>query len=154
MDPAAYAASLARLAAVSGYPILAEPTGGLRFGPHDQRLVIDGYDAFLRLPGWVATQAPQLVLRFGGSLTWRPVTQYLEAHPGARHGVFDPLDQGDDPTRLAAEWVAAGGWTRWLGAARWTRARPGGAGAGGERRRPRPALGGRKGWRQRISHGR
>lgn len=108
VDARSYADALARLAAASGYPILAEPAGGLRFGPHDRGLVIDGYDAFLRLPGWVATQAPQLVLRFGGSLTWRPVTQYLEAHPGARHVVFDPLDQGDDPARLAADWLPAG----------------------------------------------
>lgn len=108
VDARAYARALARLAAASGYPILAEPTGGLRFGSHDQALVIDGYDAFLRLPGWVAEHPPRLVLRFGGSLTWRPVTQYLEAHPTARHLVFDPLDQGDDPARLAADWLPAG----------------------------------------------
>lgn len=108
VDPLAYAAALSRLSAATGYPILAEPAGGLRFGPHDQGLVIDGYDAFLRLPDWVSAHRPQLVLRFGGSLTWRPVTQYLEAHPAARHVVFDPLDQGDDPARLAADWLPAG----------------------------------------------
>ncbi len=108
VDARAYADALARLAAACGYPIVAEPAGGLRFGPHDRGLVIDGYDAFLRLPGWVAAHPPQLVLRFGGSLTWRPVTQYLEAHPGARHVVVDPLEQGDDPARLAADWLPAG----------------------------------------------
>lgn len=108
VDAGAYADALARLAAACGYPIVAEPAGGLRFGPHDRSLVIDGYDAFLRLPGWVAAHPPQLLLRFGGSLTWRPVTQYLEAHPGARHVVFDPLEQGDDPARLAADWLPAG----------------------------------------------
>lgn len=108
IDPAAWAAALGRLSAATGYPLLAEVASGLRFGAHDGSQVIDGYDAFLRPGPWAAAQAPDLVLRFGGSLTWRPVNQYLAAHPGARHLVFDPLAQGDDPARLAADWPGAG----------------------------------------------
>ena len=40
----------------------------------------------------------------GGSLTWRPVTQYLEAHPGARHVVFDPLEMCIRDRAWALSW--------------------------------------------------
>ncbi len=105
--PPGYADALARLAAAAGYPILAEPGGGLRFGPHDRAHVVTGYDAFLRAPRWCAAHAPDLVLRFGASFTWRPVAQLLEAHAGAAQVVVDPDGAWDDPTRLAALRVAA-----------------------------------------------
>lgn len=108
LDPAAWAGALGRLSAATGFPLLAEVASGLRFGAQDASQVIDGYDAFLRPGPWSASQAPDLVLRFGASLTWRPVNQYLAAHPGARHLVFDALDQGDDPARLAADRSGAG----------------------------------------------
>lgn len=105
--PPGYADALARLAAAAGYPILAEPGGGLRFGPHDRAHVVTGYDAFLRAPRWCAAHAPDFVMRFGASFTWRPVAQFLEAHAGAAQIVVDPDGAWDDPTRLAALRVAA-----------------------------------------------
>ncbi|MCB0217948.1 MAG: 2-succinyl-5-enolpyruvyl-6-hydroxy-3-cyclohexene-1-carboxylic-acid synthase [Chloroflexi bacterium] len=95
----AYREALAALAAASGYPILAEPAGGLRFGPHDRSRVIAGYEACLRAAAWRDAQAPQLVLRFGASFTWKQVAGYLAAHPGAEQLLVDPLERWDDPTR-------------------------------------------------------
>jgi len=100
--PPGYAAAIAGLAAAAGYPILAEPAGGLRFGPHDRSHVIAGYDAFLRAPRWSDAHAPGLVLRFGASLTWKVVAGFLERHPRAYQAVVDPDHTWDDPTRLAA----------------------------------------------------
>lgn len=99
--PPGYAAAVARLAAAAGYPVLAEPIGGLRFGPQDPAHIVTGYDAFLRDPAWCAHSAPGLVLRFGGSLTWRPVAQFLERHPSATHWLADPDGAWDDPARFA-----------------------------------------------------
>ena len=108
MDPPpGYAAAVVELAAAAGYPVLAEPTSGLRFGPHARSHVVTGYDAFLRQPDWCDAMAPGLVLRFGSSLTWKYVAQYLERHPGAAQVVVDPDGTWDDPTRLAALRVPA-----------------------------------------------
>ena len=99
----AYREAIAALAAASGYPILAEPAGGLRFGPHDRSYAIAGYEACLRAPAWRDARAPQLVLRFGASFTWKQVAGYLEAHPEAEQVLVDPLDRWDDPTRSGGQ---------------------------------------------------
>ncbi len=100
-----YAEAVARLALAGGYPILAEPLGGLRFGIHDRSHVITGYDAFMRAEGWTADPAsgPELVLRFGASFTWRVVSDWLARFPKAHTVVIDPEVTWDDPARLASE---------------------------------------------------
>lgn len=100
-----HAAAVTRLAAASGYPILAEPTGGLRFGPHDRSHVVTGYDAYLRDPAWTGdpASAPDLVLRVGASFTWRMVSDTLARFPEAHTIVVDPDGTWDDPARVASE---------------------------------------------------
>ena len=44
----ALSAAIVELARVCRFPILAEPTSQLRFGPHDHELVVDSYDAIAR----------------------------------------------------------------------------------------------------------
>lgn len=105
--PPGYAAAIAQLAATSGYPVLAEPTSGVRFGPHDRSHVVTGYDALLRRPDWADAMVPGLVLRFGSSLTGKVVAEYLERHPGAEQVLVDPEGGWDDPTRLASWRVPA-----------------------------------------------
>lgn len=104
--PIGYAAAVAALAAAADWPILAEPAGGLRFGPHDRSRVITGYDAAVRGAGWAAAHAPGTVLRLGASFAWKHVAEYLAGHPAAHQVVVDPHGTWDDPTHLAAERIA------------------------------------------------
>ncbi len=78
-DPA-FAGAVARLAAASGYPVLADPLSLVRCGAHDRSHVIDAYDAFLRDPAATAL-LPDLVIRFGQSPTSKPLTQFLDQIP-------------------------------------------------------------------------
>ena len=121
---------LARLARVAGFPILAEPTSQLRCGPHDLSCVVSTYDLLLRDERFRDSVRPDLVLRFGGMPTSKPLRAWLTSC-GADEIVVDPWGGWNepsrkaaallraDPTELAAGWAARIGEqrpapTRWL----------------------------------------
>ncbi|MBA2254002.1 MAG: 2-succinyl-5-enolpyruvyl-6-hydroxy-3-cyclohexene-1-carboxylic-acid synthase, partial [Chloroflexi bacterium] len=81
-------AAVARLAAVTGFPILADALSNLRLGPHDRSRVIGRHDAIVRTPSFREGHVPDLVLRFGGTPTSRAVTTWL-AENGAQQLVVD-----------------------------------------------------------------
>lgn len=99
--------AVARLAAVAGYPILADPASRLRYGPHDQSRVLGAYDAFLRAPRFMEGEAPELVLQFGGPPTSKAYHRYAARHADAVHLLTDPAGAPRQPARLAREVLAA-----------------------------------------------
>ncbi|MFI5028075.1 MAG: 2-succinyl-5-enolpyruvyl-6-hydroxy-3-cyclohexene-1-carboxylic-acid synthase [Solirubrobacterales bacterium] len=121
---------LSHLAAVAGFPILAEPTSQIRCGPHDRTHVIATYDLLLRDDGFAARARPDLVLRFGEMPTSKPLRAWLTGS-GADQIVIDPLGGWNEPTRraaallradpteLAAGWAARAGRGDRVGVERW-----------------------------------
>ena len=100
------APALARLAAVTGYPVLADPASQLRYGPHDRTRVLGAYDGFLRANG-ARSAAPEVVLHFGAAPTSKALHQYLAMHPGSLRILVDPAGGWRDPSRRARISVAA-----------------------------------------------
>lgn len=108
-DPAA----IADLAAATGFPLLADPLSGLRFGAHcdrDDVTVCGGYDSYLAAADDWPT--PEFVLRVGASPTSKVLRHYLRDHAdrqvvvdpagGWREAEFTATDLlVADPTRLA-----------------------------------------------------
>ena len=81
-------ASLGRLADATGFPVLADPLSGHRFGPHlADAVVCGGYDSYLGATA--AVPAPELVVRFGASPTSKPLRTFL-AGVDARGVLVDP----------------------------------------------------------------
>jgi len=81
-------AAVAALADRTGYPILADPLSGLRFGPfHDRAL--SGYDAFLASATARRTLRPDLVLRLGAAPTSKSLLTFLREAPEASHILLD-----------------------------------------------------------------
>jgi 2-succinyl-5-enolpyruvyl-6-hydroxy-3-cyclohexene-1-carboxylate synthase len=95
---------LAALAGATGFPILAEPTSQLRFGPHDRSLIVSAYDSILR--AGVHPGEADLVLRFGEMPTSKPLRQWL-ATSSADQLVIDPAGGWNEPTRRAAAIIRA-----------------------------------------------
>lgn len=93
------AEAVARLAAVSGWPILAEPTSGLRCGEHDRSHVVAHYDVALRDEAFAERVRPDLVLRIGDMPTSKPLRSWLA---GLDQVVVDPHAAWNEPTRTAA----------------------------------------------------
>ena len=88
----------ARLAAASGWPLLAEPVSGVRCGPHDRSHVVAHYDVLLRVERFAAGHAPGLVVRVGDMPTSKPLRAWVAEAPQV---VLDPHGAWHEPTRRA-----------------------------------------------------
>jgi 2-succinyl-5-enolpyruvyl-6-hydroxy-3-cyclohexene-1-carboxylate synthase len=88
----------ARLAVQCGWPLLAEPTSGVRCGDHDRSHVIAHYDVLLRAGDFAARHPPGLVLRVGDMPTSKPLRGWVA---GAPQVVLDPHAAWHEPTRRA-----------------------------------------------------
>lgn len=104
-DPDLPAAAI-ELGNASGYPVLADPLSGLRFGLRDRSGVITAYDPFLRVHPDPATLAPDVVIRVGAIPTSKPLLQFLAAYPGQTHVLVDP-GPPRDPDHLATAVIRA-----------------------------------------------
>src|SRR5690606_25145371 len=83
----------------------ADPLSQVRCGTHAKELVVDAYDAFLRVEEFAAAQAPEVVHRFGAPPTSKALNQYLARHPSVTI-LFDPY-HWRDPFHLASSVVRA-----------------------------------------------
>jgi 2-succinyl-5-enolpyruvyl-6-hydroxy-3-cyclohexene-1-carboxylate synthase len=88
----------ARLASEAGWPILAEPTSGVRCGDHDRSHVIAHYDLLLRIEEFTARQRPSVVLRVGDMPTSKPLRALVAE---TSQIVVDPHGAWHEPTRTA-----------------------------------------------------
>jgi 2-succinyl-5-enolpyruvyl-6-hydroxy-3-cyclohexene-1-carboxylate synthase len=100
-DDADLPAAVASLAQHLAWPIFADPLSGVRYGEHDRSLVLDAYDATLRLADDLP--APEVVLRFGGLPTSKPLLQYMQLHATTRQIVVDGGAGWREPTSLATD---------------------------------------------------
>jgi len=101
------AEAVADLAAATGFPLLADPLSGLRFGPHvdrDDVTVCGGYDSYLdAADDW---PAPSFVLRVGASPTSKVLRRYLRDN-AERQAVVDPAGGWREAEFTATDLVVA-----------------------------------------------
>lgn len=96
-------AAIRKLAAVLGWPILADHLSGLRDGSAE---VIERADGFLRVPTVAEALAPEIVVHIGASLASRVVGEWL-ASSGAGHIGVDRWGQIPDPAGVIDQRVTA-----------------------------------------------
>lgn len=78
----------ADLAATAGFPIIADPLSGLRFGTHRQDDVL-GFGDRLAAAGALDMLPPEVVVRFGPVPTSKPAWAWLERHPDVDQILID-----------------------------------------------------------------
>lgn len=76
-DPASHE-PIARLAAATGYPILADALSGLRCGTHDRSLVLAHGDHIVRAGPWIEDHRPEIVIRFGAMPTSKAIMELIK----------------------------------------------------------------------------
>jgi 2-succinyl-5-enolpyruvyl-6-hydroxy-3-cyclohexene-1-carboxylate synthase len=96
------------LALATGFPVLADPLSGLRWGDHVDAsgvTVCGGYDAYVG----ALESYPDLVLRFGASPTSKPLRKYLAeaGRRGARQVLVDPVGEWREAEFTATDLVVA-----------------------------------------------
>ncbi|WP_043934016.1 2-succinyl-5-enolpyruvyl-6-hydroxy-3-cyclohexene-1-carboxylic-acid synthase [Bacillus sp. EB01] len=89
----------------TGYPILADPLSQLRSSKVSRELLIDTYDAFLRLPEAKSLLKPEVVIRFGAMPVSKALTTFLRENHSARQFVIDGGDGWRDPHSLSTEMI-------------------------------------------------
>ena len=99
------AEAASRLAFETGWPLLAEPTSGVRCGDHDRSHVIAHYDVLLRIERFADAHRPELVLRVGDMPTSKPLRAFVAE---ASQIVVDPHGAWHEPTRTAELVLHAG----------------------------------------------
>ncbi len=117
------AAALVELAEQAGWPVLAEPSSGARYGPN----VVPAYQYLLATPEFRAAYRPDVLVSAGRPGLSRPQSALLAAPVGRRVVIGQGPGHWADPQRAATD-VAAGlrltgtpsGTMRWLDA--WLRA--------------------------------
>jgi 2-succinyl-5-enolpyruvyl-6-hydroxy-3-cyclohexene-1-carboxylate synthase len=91
----------------TGFPVIADPLSGLRFGGHTRAVpVLGGYDAYLDPAVTDDWPDPEAVLRVGASPTSKPLRKYL-ARTGARQFLVDPAGKWREAEFAATDLVAA-----------------------------------------------
>ncbi|QGA82853.1 2-succinyl-5-enolpyruvyl-6-hydroxy-3-cyclohexene-1-carboxylic-acid synthase [Halomicrobium sp. LC1Hm] len=96
--------ALAALVDATGFPVLADPLSGHRFGPHVvDRPICGGYDSYLDAGEW---PDPDIVLRFGASPTSKTLRHWLGDADAAQF-VVDPAGQWSEATFTATDLVVA-----------------------------------------------
>jgi 2-succinyl-5-enolpyruvyl-6-hydroxy-3-cyclohexene-1-carboxylate synthase len=103
VDPQAITA----LAHATGFPILADPLSGLRFGSHTRvTTTVGGYDGYLDPRVTDDWPAPEAVIRVGASPTSKRLRKYL-ARTDARQFVVDPAGEWREAEFTATDLIVA-----------------------------------------------
>ncbi|MFB6097289.1 MAG: 2-succinyl-5-enolpyruvyl-6-hydroxy-3-cyclohexene-1-carboxylic-acid synthase [Haloferacaceae archaeon] len=99
--------AVAALAHATGFPIVADPLSGLRFGGHVRTTtVLGGYDAYLDEAAVGDWPDPEVVFRFGASPTSKALRKYLAA-TDARQLLVDPAGEWREAEFAATDLVVA-----------------------------------------------
>jgi 2-succinyl-5-enolpyruvyl-6-hydroxy-3-cyclohexene-1-carboxylate synthase len=97
-------AAVEQFAVATGFPVLADPLSGHRFGEHTvETTVCGGYDSYLDGVDW---PAPDVVVRTGFSPTSKVLRKYL-ADSDARQFVVDPAGDWPEAEFTATDHVVA-----------------------------------------------
>jgi 2-succinyl-5-enolpyruvyl-6-hydroxy-3-cyclohexene-1-carboxylate synthase len=106
-DPVRDGRAAVAFAGATGFPLLADPLSGARWGPSGGALVVEGYDLFLRDGAVRARLTPDLIVRVGASPTSAALQGWLEHHAGVRQVVVDGGGRWKDHASVASDYVHA-----------------------------------------------
>jgi len=97
--------AITALARRLGWPILADPLSGLRYGSHDRAMVVDAYEVLLRDHGFRDSHQPEAVVQFGDPPVSKALGQFLASRRRKLHLMAANPGTWPDPQFAATEAV-------------------------------------------------
>lgn len=94
-------------ASATGFPLLADPLSGARYGSPGAAHVVAGYDLFLREEAVMRRLAPSLVVRVGAAPTSAALQRWLARHSGVEQIVIDAGGRWKDHGATASRYALA-----------------------------------------------
>jgi 2-succinyl-5-enolpyruvyl-6-hydroxy-3-cyclohexene-1-carboxylate synthase len=101
------APAIRALGAATGFPVLADPLSGSKFGSPEGAQIVSGYDFFLRSPDARAALQPDLILRVGASPTSAALLEFLRENEDVPQLVVDGGHRWKDHLASAHDYVRA-----------------------------------------------
>ncbi|MEQ1854856.1 MAG: 2-succinyl-5-enolpyruvyl-6-hydroxy-3-cyclohexene-1-carboxylic-acid synthase [Longimicrobiales bacterium] len=95
------------LAAATGFPVLADPLSGARFGAAGGAYCVAAYDLFLRDASVVERLKPSVIIRIGAAPTSTPLVEWILHHNGVPQIVIDAGARWKDHLATATRYVRA-----------------------------------------------
>jgi len=105
-DPKRLGPRLRAFARSSGYPLLADPLSGGRYGG-DAAQAVAAYDLFLRDPQVAASLEPEIVIRVGPSPTSSALLDWIDRHRDVHQVVIDGGASWKDHLASASHYLVA-----------------------------------------------
>jgi 2-succinyl-5-enolpyruvyl-6-hydroxy-3-cyclohexene-1-carboxylate synthase len=106
-EPARIGPAVKELAAATGFPVLADPLSGARFGESAGAYCPAAYDLFLRDPAVVERLKPSVIVRVGASPTSASLLDWMLHHNGVPQVVVDAGGRWKDHLATATRYVRA-----------------------------------------------
>lgn len=100
-----FAEAIRKFAAITGYPIFADPLSQLRSNCQKDQHIIDSYDAILKNNQIVNLMKPDLIIRFGSMPVSKPLSLFLKKWNHTPHLVIDGGAGWRDPQHLGTKIV-------------------------------------------------
>jgi 2-succinyl-5-enolpyruvyl-6-hydroxy-3-cyclohexene-1-carboxylate synthase len=106
-EPARLGPAVCELAAATGFPVLADPLSGARFGPASGAYRVAAYDLFLRDASVRQRLRPGVIVRVGASPTSAALVEWMLQHNGVPHIVIDAGGRWKDHAATATRYIEA-----------------------------------------------
>ncbi|MEW9502849.1 2-succinyl-5-enolpyruvyl-6-hydroxy-3-cyclohexene-1-carboxylic-acid synthase [Jeotgalibacillus marinus] len=97
--------AIIRLANKTGFPVLTDPLSHLRKELAQERVLIEGYDAFLKSDKVRQAVQPELVIRFGGAPVSKTLMQFLSSLKSSDQWLIDQGTEWRDPNSNMTDYI-------------------------------------------------
>jgi 2-succinyl-5-enolpyruvyl-6-hydroxy-3-cyclohexene-1-carboxylate synthase len=78
-----------------GYPVYADGSSSLRFGPHSKKNIVDNFTAIVRAKNFMENYDPEIIIQFGGAPTSNVLLDFFKSSKAEKYIINEYGDRND-----------------------------------------------------------